>query len=71
LTGVGVVTVIIDLAADALIAVLTDDTIGCSASAALVGSDCTGLALAQGTERLLGVIALEIALAIAADISIG
>ena len=71
LTGIGVVTIIIITTADALIAVLTDDTIGGCLAAALVGAQGTGLALTEGAQRLVWVIALEISLAIAADIPVG
>ena len=71
LAGVGVIAIIIIAAVDALIAVLAHHAIGRVCTATFVGAERAGLALTESTQRFVGVIALEVTLAIAADISIG
>ena len=71
LTRVGVVTVIVGTASDTLVTVLPDDAIWCARPAAFVRRQITGLALTYRTKGLVQIIALEVTLAIAADVSIG
>ena len=71
LARVGVITVVIGPTINALIAIITDDTIGRVYSAAIIGTQLTGLALAESTEWFIGVIALEVTLAITTEVSVG
>ena len=71
LTCVGVVAIVVGAAINALIPVIADDTIGRIDSASVIGTQLTRLALTSGTQGLMGVIALPIALAIPTDIALG
>ncbi len=71
LAGRRIITIIIHLAADALIAIGPHHTIGCGRIATPIGLQLTGLALSLRTEVLYRVIALEVRRAIPADIAIG